>query len=132
VRLAALQYNSRYNNGPRTLPWGTPVPALTDDLICTGFQPLRGSVCYVNRILRKGNNSEGGTVLTCTEVQYAILCRMLERCLKMLRAVLLVFEGFVYPLHDSVRLLKQVDFFFGDVTFGYELNLYVFLGEICL
>jgi hypothetical protein len=31
-------YN-RYNNGPRTLPWGTQ------------FQPLRGSVCYSYRIL---------------------------------------------------------------------------------
>jgi hypothetical protein len=33
----------RYNNGPRTLPWATPASTL--------FQPLRGSVCYVNRIL---------------------------------------------------------------------------------
>jgi hypothetical protein len=40
---------SGYNNGPRTLPWST--PALTEDSSVTRFQPLRGSVCYVNSIL---------------------------------------------------------------------------------
>jgi hypothetical protein len=30
----------RYNNGPRTLM----------TVLCTRYQPLRGSVCYVNRI----------------------------------------------------------------------------------
>jgi hypothetical protein len=40
---------SRYNNGPRTLPWG--IPSLTGENFCTRFQPLRGSVCYANRIL---------------------------------------------------------------------------------
>jgi hypothetical protein len=43
------------------------------------------SVCYVSRILGQGNNSEGGTVLTRIGVQYAILCRTTERCLKMLQ-----------------------------------------------
>jgi hypothetical protein len=38
----------RYNNGPRTLPWST--PALLMTVLCTRFQPLRGSVCYANRI----------------------------------------------------------------------------------
>jgi hypothetical protein len=43
--------HSRYNNGPRTLPWGT--SAFTDDTTvqCTRFQTFRGSVCYVNWIL---------------------------------------------------------------------------------
>jgi hypothetical protein len=40
---------SRYNNGPRTLPWGT--PALTDDSSVYSVSTLRESVCYVNRIL---------------------------------------------------------------------------------
>jgi hypothetical protein len=42
VRRSAVY--SRYNNGPRTLPWGT--PALIDD--CSVYS---GSVCYVNRFL---------------------------------------------------------------------------------
>jgi hypothetical protein len=37
-------------SGSRILPWGT--PALTGDSSVYSFQPLRGSVCYVNRILR--------------------------------------------------------------------------------
>jgi hypothetical protein len=53
-------------------------------VLCTRFKHSRGSVSYANRILGYGNNSEGKAVLTCTEVQYATLCRMLERCLKML------------------------------------------------
>jgi hypothetical protein len=39
---------SRYNNGLRTLPWGT--PALTEDSSVYSVQPLRGNVCYANRI----------------------------------------------------------------------------------
>jgi hypothetical protein len=41
---------SRYNNGPRTLPSGT--PALTDDSSVYSVSTLWGSVCYGNRILR--------------------------------------------------------------------------------
>jgi hypothetical protein len=40
---------SRYNNGHRTLPWST--PALTGKVQYTQFRPLRGSICYINRIL---------------------------------------------------------------------------------
>jgi hypothetical protein len=32
------------------------------------------------------------TVLTCTEVQYAMLCRMLERCLKMVQNSVTCFQ----------------------------------------
>jgi hypothetical protein len=28
----------RYNNGPRTLPWG--MPTLTGEVLCTQFQPV--------------------------------------------------------------------------------------------
>jgi hypothetical protein len=38
--------NSRYNNGPRTLPWGR-----LRIVLCTRLQHLRGSVYYINRIL---------------------------------------------------------------------------------
>jgi hypothetical protein len=40
---------SRYNNGPRTLPWGA--PALTEDSSAYSVSTFRGSVCYANRIL---------------------------------------------------------------------------------
>jgi hypothetical protein len=40
---------SRYNNGLRTLPWGT--RALTGESSVYSVSTLRGSVCYVNRIL---------------------------------------------------------------------------------
>jgi hypothetical protein len=55
---------SRCNNGPRTL-WVR--QHSLGRVLCIQFQPLRGSVCYVNRILGEGNNSEGETVLTFTE-----------------------------------------------------------------
>jgi hypothetical protein len=34
-------------------------------VLCTQFQPLRGSVCNENRILGQGNSSAGETVITC-------------------------------------------------------------------
>jgi hypothetical protein len=37
---------SRYNNGPRTLPWGK--PTLTEESSVYSVYPLRGSVCYAN------------------------------------------------------------------------------------
>jgi hypothetical protein len=40
---------SRYNNGSRTLPCGT--PALTDASSVYSVSTFRGSVCSVNRIL---------------------------------------------------------------------------------
>jgi hypothetical protein len=40
---------SRYKNLHGTLPWGT--PTLTDDSSVYSVSTLRGSVCYVNRIL---------------------------------------------------------------------------------
>jgi hypothetical protein len=40
---------SRYNNCPRTLPWGT--PALTDDSSVYSVSTFTRSVCYINRIL---------------------------------------------------------------------------------
>jgi hypothetical protein len=43
-------------------------------------------------------------MLTFTEVQYAILCEMFERCLKCCRTVLLFFKSFIYPLYNSMRL----------------------------
>jgi hypothetical protein len=45
---------SRYNTGLGTLPQG--MPALTGGVLCTQFQPLRGSVCYASRSLGQGNN----------------------------------------------------------------------------
>jgi hypothetical protein len=59
---------------------------------CTRFQPLRGSVWYLNKILLEGINSEGETVLTCIEVQYTIICQMPERCLKMLQNIIACYQ----------------------------------------
>jgi hypothetical protein len=72
--------------------------------MCTLFQPLRGSVFYANRILGQGSNSEGETVLTCIGIQYAMLCCLFERCLKMLQNSITCFKSFIYPLYDSVCL----------------------------
>jgi hypothetical protein len=38
----------RYNNAPRTLPWGMTTLRI---VLYIHFQPLRGNVCYANRIL---------------------------------------------------------------------------------
>jgi hypothetical protein len=46
------------------------------------------------------DKEEGETVLTCTEVQYAILCRMLERCLKMLQ------DSIAYFLELNLSLVR--------------------------
>jgi hypothetical protein len=48
----------------------------------------------------KKRKKEGKTVSTCTEVQYAILCPMLENCPRCCRRVLLVFKSFIYPSYD--------------------------------
>jgi hypothetical protein len=65
----------------------------------TKFQLLRGSVCYANRILGQGNNSEGDTILTCIGVQYAKLCWRFERCLKTLQNSIACSQ----ELHLSIR-----------------------------
>jgi hypothetical protein len=44
-------------------------------------------------------------MLTCTEVQYAIFCRTLERCLKMLQKIIVCLKSFINPLYDSMCLL---------------------------
>jgi hypothetical protein len=55
---------SRYNNGPRALPWG--VTALTEESSVYSVSAFRRKcVCYANRILGQGNNAEGETILTC-------------------------------------------------------------------
>jgi hypothetical protein len=54
---------SRSNNGPRTLPWVTPLRLRR--VLCTQFQLLQGSVFCAKRILVDGNNSEAERVLTC-------------------------------------------------------------------
>jgi hypothetical protein len=94
--------HDRYNNDPRTLPWCT--PAMPGKSSVYSVSTLRGSVCYANKILRQGNNLEGETVLTYIGVQYAILCRVLERCLKCCRTALFVFKSLIYPLHNSMFL----------------------------
>jgi hypothetical protein len=60
-------------------------PHWLERVLCTQFQPSQGSVFYANRILRQGNNSKAMTALTCMRIQYAIRCRMFERCLKILQ-----------------------------------------------
>jgi hypothetical protein len=63
---------SRYNNGPRALPWDT--PALAGEDSAYSVSASKRIVCYANRVLGQGNNLEGETILTCMGVQYAILC----------------------------------------------------------
>jgi hypothetical protein len=91
---------SRYNNGPRTLPWVHLLWLRT--VLYTRFQPLRGSVWYANRILGQGNDSEGETVLTCIGVPMPYFVQCLRDVWKCCRTVLLIFESFVYPLYDSM------------------------------
>jgi hypothetical protein len=43
-RVGRCAVYSRYNNDPRTLPWG--MPTFTGRVLCTQLQPLRGSVYY--------------------------------------------------------------------------------------
>jgi hypothetical protein len=57
-------------------------------------------LCYANNKIIERERDR----LDCIEVQYAILCRMLERCLKCCRTVLLVFKSFICPSYDSVCL----------------------------
>jgi hypothetical protein len=71
---------SRYNNGPRTLPLGTHTGESSVYSVSTFTCD-----CYAYRSLGQENNSEEETVLTCIGVQHAILCRTLERCLKILQ-----------------------------------------------
>jgi hypothetical protein len=67
-----------------TLPCGT--SALVGKSSVYSVSILQGSICYANRILGQGNNLKRETVLTCTEVQHTVLCRMLQRCLRMLQS----------------------------------------------
>jgi hypothetical protein len=68
------------------------------------FQPSPGSVADGNKILGEGTNSEVESAVACTEVLYATLYRILGDVEKFCGTVLLVFEGFVYPLDDMVGL----------------------------
>jgi hypothetical protein len=45
-------------------------PLSLERVLHTQFQPLGESICYANRILGQGNNSEREIVLTCIAVQY--------------------------------------------------------------
>jgi hypothetical protein len=46
--------------------------------------------------------------LNCTEVQYAILCRMLERCLKMLQKIISVKRNEIENIDTSKRETSPV------------------------
>jgi hypothetical protein len=70
----------RCRSGPRTLTRGT--PAFTGRALCVHFYPYQGSICYADRILGLSSNVMGEIVLICIAAQYAMLCRMLVRCLR--------------------------------------------------
>jgi hypothetical protein len=85
LRLAGLQCIAGITLAPGHCPgvhqlWLGRVP-------CTQIQTSQESICYADRIRVNWNNSEGEKVLTCTGVQYTILCQTIQICIKMLNNI---------------------------------------------